>query len=582
MAESHLLEGVVIVLLTAVLVVPLFQRAKLSAVLGYLAAGAIIGPYGLGLVGGGPEVSALAEFGVVFLLFTIGLELSIERLRAMRHHIFGLGTAQVVATALAIGGVAVFVFDLPAESAVVIGAALALSSTAVVLQLLSEHGDMLARVGRVSFSILLLQDIAVAPVLALVPLLGMEGDDLATALGLALLRAALAVAAIALIGRLLLRPVFRIAARTHNREVFAALALLVALGTGWTTHHFGLSMALGAFLAGLMLAGTEYRHQVEADIEPFRGILLGFFFMTVGMLIDPALVLDRLDLVLGLVAALLAVKAALIFGLCRLFGIAAPTAIRVGLLLAEGGEFAFVILGLAMAEGVVAEPTGQLLIVVVILSMIATPFLAAAGRRLQRSLERRALVAAESLTAEAEGLRDHVVIAGFGRVGQTIALLLAEREIPYIALDLDPSRVAAARQRGSLVFYGNVAQPDVMRMAQVDRARAVVVTIDQPMAAERVVHGLRLHYPDLHIVARAHDRGHGRSLLGAGASHIVPETLEASLQLGHAVLRTAGAPDEDIDRLLARLRDQDYAELDDVVRATGARSVRPGGGTGAG
>jgi len=573
MAESHLLEGVVIVLLTAVLVVPLFQRAKLSAVLGYLAAGAIIGPYGLGVVGSGPEVSALAEFGVVFLLFTIGLELSIERLRAMRHHIFGLGTAQVVISGVAIGGIGFFGFGLPGEAAVVIGAALALSSTAVVLQLLAEHGDMLARVGRISFSILLLQDIAVAPILALVPLLGMDGGDLATALGMALLRAALAVAAIALIGRLLLRPVFRLAARTHNREVFAALALLVALGTGWTTHHFGLSMALGAFLAGLMLAGTEYRHQVEADIEPFRGILLGFFFMTVGMLVDPALILEQAGLIVLLVIGLLALKAAVVIALCRLFGVGAPAALRIGLLLAEGGEFAFVIVGLAMTEGVVAQPTGQLVVVVVILSMIATPFLAGLGRRLQHRLERGALAAPESLSAESEGLRDHVVIAGFGRVGQTIARLLAEREIPYIALDLDPSRVAAARQRGRLVFYGNVAQPDVMRRAHVDTARAVVVTIDQPMAAERVVHGLRQHYPALHIVARAHDREHGRSLMNAGASSIVPETLEASLQLGHAVLRTAGAPDEDIDRLLARLRDQDYAELEDIVPAAGGRGT---------
>jgi CPA2 family monovalent cation:H+ antiporter-2 len=573
MQDAHVLESIVIVLLTAVLIVPLFQRARLSAVLGYLAAGAIIGPYGLGVIESGPGTAVLAEFGVVFLLFTIGLELSVERLGAMRHHIFGLGSAQVLLSGAGIALVAWGWFGLSPEMAVVIGAALALSSTAVVLQVLSEQGDMLARVGRVGFSILLLQDIAVAPILALVPLLGMEGDGLALALGLAMVKAAAAVAVIVLIGRLLLRPVFRLAARTHNREVFAALALLVALGTGWATHHFGLSMALGAFLAGLMLAGTEYRHQVEADIEPYRGILLGFFFMTVGMMIDPQLVIDRLGLILALVAVILVFKGLVVWALCLAFRLSMPLAIRAGLLLAGCGEFAFVILGLGIDEGVVAREIGQLLVVVVAFSMILTPFLAGAGRGLQARMESRALQDGDALAAEAGGLRDHVVIAGFGRSGQTVARLLAERGIPHVALDLDTGRVTAARARGLHVFYGNAAQPDVMRRAEVQHARAVVVTIDQPRSAERVVHVLRHHYPDLHIVVRAHDTEHSRSLLEAGASSVVPEALEASLQLGHAVLRTAGTPDQEIDRIIGQLRAQDYAGLTDIVRKGGGSAA---------
>lgn len=567
--QVHVLESIVIVLLTAVLIVPLFQRARLSAVLGYLAAGAIIGPYGLGVVESGPGTAVLAEFGVVFLLFTIGLELSIERLRAMRHHIFGLGTAQVVLSGAGIGAVAWWGFGLSPEMATVIGAALALSSTAVVLQVLSEQGDMLARIGRVGFSILLLQDIAVAPILALVPLLGMEGDGLALALGLAVVKAAAAVAVIVLIGRLALRPVFRLAARTGNREVFAALALLVALGTGWATHHFGLSMALGAFLAGLMLAGTEYRHQVEADIEPYRGILLGFFFMTVGMMIDPQLVIDRLGLIAALVLSILVFKGLVVWALCLAFRLSLPVALRAGLLLAGCGEFAFVILGLGIDEGVVLREVGQLLVVVVAATMIVTPFLAAAGRRLQARLEGDRLAATAALEQDAKGLRDHVVIAGFGRVGQTVARLLGEHEVPYVALDLDTGRVDAARARGLNVFFGNAAQPDVMRRAAVEHARAVVVTIDQPRAAERVVHVLRHHYPDLHILARAHDQEHSRGLMHAGASVIVPEALEASLQLGHAVLRSAGAPDEEIDRIIGQIRSQDYAALSDIVVAGG-------------
>lgn len=578
MDAAHVIETVVVVLLTAVLVVPLFHRLRLSSVLGYLAAGAIIGPHGIGFIGDVESAQALAEFGVVFLLFTIGLELSVDRLKAMRKHIFGLGLLQVVLCggAIYLGG---RLFGNADGVAVVMGAALALSSTAVVLQILNEQGDMVARAGRVAFSILLFQDIAVAPILALVPLLADGGEGLWLALSLATVKGIAAVIGLLVLGRLVFQPVFHIAAHTGNREVFLALALLVALGTGWATHHVGLSMALGAFLAGLVLAGTEYRHQVEADIEPFRGLLLGFFFMTVGMIVDPSVIMEYWLQILVAVIALIVTKAAIIFALCRLFGIATPIAARVSLLLSEGGEFAFVICGLALAEGLFPATLSQVLIATIAITMMLTPFLASAGKRLQTRLEAKEQHAeAGHADREAEDLADHVVIAGFGRVGQTLARLLTEHRTPYFALDMDPARISQVRARGMLAAYGNAAVPEVLRRAGLDKAKALAVTLDDAKLAERVVAAARHEFRDLPIVARARDHDHAVALHQAGATSVVQETFEASLLLSDQVLRVAGAHEDEAHHLVTRARDQANRLLDESVPADGGSGTTPGRG----
>ena len=468
MDEPQFLRDAIILLLAAVVAVPLVQRLKVSPVLGYLIAGVIIGPSVLALIDDPEGVRTLAEFGVVFLLFAVGLELSLERLRVMRRYVFGLGLAQVAVTAAVIGVIA-WIAGLRPDAAIVVGAGLAFSSTAIVVQMLAERSAITARFGRIAIAVLLFQDLAVVPMLALIPLLGGGEATLGGALALAAVKAAAALAVILLLGPLLLRPVFRAVAFVRNPEMFAAVTLLVVLGTAWVTGLVGLSLPLGAFLAGLMLAESEFRHQVEAEIQPFRGLLLGLFFMTVGMLVDLSLLAEFAWLALGLLLALLLGKAVILALLCRLFGFGSGLILNVGMLLAQGGEFAFVLFTLAMAAGILAPQVGQLLLLVVALSMALTPGLAALGRL----VERRAAGGQADIGAietETGDLRNHVVIAGFGRVGRTVARLLGEAQIQYVALDLSVTTVAQARAGGLPVFYGDGARAEVLKACGTPRA----------------------------------------------------------------------------------------------------------------
>ncbi|HET6519918.1 MAG TPA: monovalent cation:proton antiporter-2 (CPA2) family protein [Geminicoccaceae bacterium] len=571
MSAPSLFQDVLVFLSAAVAVVSAFHWLRISPVLGYLAAGMLIGPHGLGLIEDTEEGHALADLGVVFLLFTIGLELSLERLRVMRRLVFGLGTLQVVVSGLVIGGGAV-ALGASVEAAVVIGGGLALSSTAFVLQLLKERGEQATRFGRAAFAVLLLQDLAVVPMLTLVPLLARDEPSLLAALGLAALKAAVALAVVAAAGRLLLRPVFRIVAAARNPELFVAAVLLVVLGAGWVMTQGGLSMALGAFLAGVLLSETAYRHQVEADIRPFRGILLGLFFMVIGMAMDLGLVLRRLPELALLVAAVLAAKAVVLAALCRAFGERRDVALRVGLLLAQGGEFGFVLFGAAMAAGLLPPATGQLLLATIALSMVVTPALAALGARLSARLAPPVADDRAALGEAAEHLADHVVIAGFGRVGQTVAHLLAAGGIPYLALDLDHARVTTCRARGLPVFYGDADRIDVLTAAGVERARAAVITMDRVAAATQAVTALRASFPELRIFARARSRRHARLLAGRGATAAVPEAIEASLQLGGIVLDAVGVGRDAVTRLIDGFRAGDYAGLEEITGGGGGEA----------
>ncbi|TXG62830.1 hypothetical protein EZV62_009824 [Acer yangbiense] len=431
-------------LLASVIFVPLFQKIPGgSPVLGYLAAGILIGPYGLSIIRHVHGTKAIAEFGVVFLLFNIGLELSVERLSSMKKYVFGLGSAQVLVTAVVVGLVAHFVSGQLGPAAIVIGNGLALSSTAVVLQVLQERGESTSRHGRATFSVLLFQDLAVVVLLILIPLIspnsskgGVGFQAIAEALGLAAVKAAVAITAIIAGGRLLLRPIYKQIAENQNAEIFSANTLLVILGTSLLTARAGLSMALGAFLAGLLLAETEFSLQVESDIAPYRGLLLGLFFMTVGMSIDPKLLLSNFPVIMGSLGLLIGGKTLLVALVGRLFGISIISAIRVGLLLAPGGEFAFVAFGEAVNQGIMSPQLSSLLFLVVGISMALTPWLAAGGQLIASRFEQhdvRSLLPAES---ETDDLQDHIIICGFGRVGQIIAQLLSERLIPFVALDV--------------------------------------------------------------------------------------------------------------------------------------------------
>ncbi len=548
------LRAVLILLLAAIIAVPLAQRLKASPVLGYLAAGLLVGPFGFAFVKDTAEAERLSEFGVVFLLFTIGLDMPLARLQAMWRYIFGLGLAQVLVTGGVIG-LAGLALGAPSAAALLIGGALAFSSTATVLQLLAERGELTSRVGRVALAVLLFQDLAVVPLLALLPLLVPGGGSgIAVALGLALAKGVAAIVLILLLGRLVLRPLFRLSATTRIRETFAATNLLVVLGLGWATAEAGMSMALGAFLAGLLLAETEYRHQVEADIQPFRGLLLGLFFITVGMVIDTPLVLRQWPAVLSLSAALLVGKPLILWGLARLFRLSSPVAIRVGLLLSQCGEFAFVILGIAQQLGLIGHRDGAVLIATVALTMATTPLMAAAGRRLATLLQTPHAPEAERMAEETTDLSGHVIIAGYGRIGQIVGQMLAEQQIPYVAIEQSVPLVEASRKRDRPVYFGDASRSELLDAVGVDRASAAIITLDQADAAERVVAALRRNHPDLRIIARSRDAEHARRLEQAGANDVIHEALEPGLQMGAAALRVCGTPVAAIDRALDAMR----------------------------
>ncbi|MEL7028161.1 MAG: monovalent cation:proton antiporter-2 (CPA2) family protein, partial [Pseudomonadota bacterium] len=540
------LRELLVFLLAAILVVPIVKRLNASPIVGYLVIGAVIGPFGLKLIDDIEGVRHLAEFGVVFLLFAIGLELSFERLQALRRMVFGLGAAQVILSALAIGGIAALWGNDP-RTAVLVGAGLALSSTAMVMQVLIERREMSTPHGRASFAVLLFQDLAVVPLLFMVTIFGTaEGGSVVGGFASAALKAVWAVAIILILGRYVARYLFRMVAWTQSSELFMGMTLLVILGTAVATEAAGLSMALGAFLAGLLMAETEYRHQVETDIQPFKGLLLALFFISVGMSIDFAAVAGNFVWMAASVVGLIALKAGILILACLAFGKPLDVAIRVGVLMGAGGEFAFIIIGAAMGLGVIPMETAQFMAAVTALSMAATPFLPALGGALAKvfskpvedtaSPESRA-AALESESAE---LESHVIIAGYGRVGQTAAKLLSMQKTPFIALDMNGPRVREHREGGAPVYFGDASRLDVLNRAGADRAAAFLVTLDEPEVAARTVEAARQRWPELPVYVRSKDDAHTAHLIELGATCVVPEALESSLQLSGQLLQSLG------------------------------------------
>lgn len=564
MHQSEYLIDVLVFLAAMVLIVPVFQRIKLSPILGYLAAGMLIGPYGFELIGDTKAAQTLAHFGVVFLLFMIGLELSFSRLQALGSKVFGLGSMQVIITGFIIGTIAYF-SGFEVYAAAIIGGGLALSSTAFVLQLLEERSERATRFGLTTFSILLLQDLAVVPLLIFVTLVGASGSSLVETLGLATVRGVGALIIVLLLGRFILRPLYKVIANTRSTELFVSTTLLTVLGMAWITSIAGLSMELGALLAGLLLAETEYRHQIEADIKPFRGILLGLFFMTIGMSINIGFILENVGLIIGLVVSLMLGKAAITALLCRMVGIPVSTSARTGLALSQGGEFGFVIFGAALALGLLTQNTTQILLAVIALSMVLTPAMFSIGKHFSTRLQKRSITTNNPLVANASEVKNHVLIAGFGRVGQTISKVISDAGISYVALDLDQKRVSKCRAKGMDVYFGDVDQIHVLNAAGAGHAKMVVITIDHPKIASRIVSALRASYPDLPIYVRARDREHVRSLEKTGASEVVSEAAESSLQLGGIVLKSLGVSYDEITTLIEGYRDDDYAKLENII-----------------
>lgn len=560
--------------------IPLLQRFRVNQVLGFLVVGIALGPHGLALwVDAWPwlayfsfpraqGVQALAELGVIFLMFLIGLELSVARMWAMRRWVFAAGSAQVLLSALVIGALA-WAFGNRAPVAVLLGLVLSLSSTAVVMQLLSQQRALATPMGQAVFAVLMLQDLAVVPLMILTDLLAREAaQGLAQTLGWMALKSVVVVVAIFLLGRPLIRPLFRLFARQHQPEVFMALTLLIALSTAGATAAAGLSLALGAFLAGLLMAETEYRHEVEVTIEPFKGLLMGLFFMSVGMSIDLREVLRHPAWVAVSVVGLMAIKGALATGVLRLGGLSWGRAAEGGLLLSQGGEFAFIVVGAAATLGLLAPEVAQFMLLVVSLSLMVTPAVAKLGQGLARRLDHLHQAASGDDPQLPPGLSGHVVVAGQGRVGQLLADVFVREAVPYVALEHDASLVARLVRQGRPVFYGNAARPDLLRKVHTDQAAALVITMDQPGAAMHTVRAARQAYPHLPIFARSRDEAHAQELRAVGATAVVPETLEAGLQLTSFALHALGLPETAV---IATLE----AEREQRVRSAGAPSSSP-------
>ncbi len=550
----------VVLLAAAVTAVPIFRKLRLGAILGYLAAGALVGPWGFGLIGDPDavdDVFHLGEFGVVLLFFVIGLELHPRRLWLMRRDIFGLGGLQLLLTALPLAGVAHLLGAAPAE-AMLIGAALAFSSTAFAIQLLSERRELHTNHGRKAFAVLLFQDIAVVPLLALVPLLSVkQGVPQGADLWLDVLQSLGLVALIVVLGRYVLRFALRIVAAARVNEVFTAMSLLTVALTAVIADAAGLSMALGGFMAGVLLADSEYRHALEADLNPFKGLLLGLFFMSVGMSVNLGLFADQAGVILSLSLGLVLLKAAIMTGLFRLSGISHAGSATSGAMLSQGGEFGFVLFAAAAAAGIASPDRLALLVAVIIVSMALTPlFTNLVSRAMPRDSEKSRR---EWETPDESEPR--VIIAGFGRFGQIVARILHARQIPFTALEFNPEQVDLAKRFGNKVHYGDPTRLELLRSARADQAAVFVLAIDGVEDSLSVARTLRDHFPHLTIFARARSRGHAYQLMELGITHIYRELYHSSLEMTRAVLRDLGFEPKDADHIVERFREHDEKRL---------------------
>jgi CPA2 family monovalent cation:H+ antiporter-2 len=570
------LELTLLYLVAAVIGVVIFRTLKLPPMLGYLVVGVVIGPHALAFAQDSAGVQYLAEFGVVFLMFVIGLEFNLPKLRSMRTLVFGLGMSQVVLTvAGTLAGHLLLVWvwnslssrpwEMGWQGAVVLGSAMAMSSTAIVAKLLAERLELEAEHGRRVMGVLLFQDLAVVPLLVLIPALGSSAEELATEMGWALLKAGALLTVLLVGGQRVMRWWLTQVARRKSEELFVLNLLLITLGLAWITEHFGLSLALGAFVAGMLVAETEYKHQVETDIRPFHDVLLGLFFITIGMKLDWRPVLEQWFLVLLLTTVPVLVKFALVAGLARLFGAQPGVALRTGLYLAQAGEFGFVLLTLGAGRGLVAPEWVSPVLASMVISMLATPFLIMNSSRIVNRFSATdwmmQSLALTTIARKAIATEHHVIICGYGRSGQNLARLLAPEGIPYMALDLDPDRVRQAAAAGQSVVFGDAARLPSLMAAGLARAAAVVVSYHDTPSALKILRLVQEHAPQVPVIVRTVDDTDLDKLRAAGATEVVPEAIEGSLMLAGHALALVGVPMQRVVRITREARDARYSLL---------------------
>jgi monovalent cation:H+ antiporter-2, CPA2 family len=562
----HIIEGVLILLTCSVLAVSAFRRLRLPSILGYLLVGVVVGPHALGLLDDSELIHLLAEIGVVFLLFTIGLEFSINQFWSMRRVVIGLGGAQVVLSS-AIGALIAWMSGLGWAGAVVAGGALALSSTAIVVKQLDEQLELHSRHGRLALGVLLFQDLAVVPFLVAIPILASgQFDDMWQQFGLALIKGIAALGIMLAAGRWIMRPLFHGVAAARSSELFTLSVLLVTLTAAWVTYLLGLSLALGAFLAGMMLSETEYRHQIETEIRAFRDVLMGVFFVSIGLQLDISALLSVWPWVLLMLSGLIVGKGLLVMLLTRLAGYEPGVALRTGMALAQGGEFGFALLALALNRGLLSAENSQAILATVILSMALAPLLLRYNGRVAKALFARSYIKSRitqtrQLGWAAREVSDHVILCGFGRVGQNLARFLRRENIEYVALDLDPYIIRDAWEAGEHVFYGDSTHGEILRAAGLSRARLLVITFNEAHTAERIILQARKRRADLPILVRTLEERDMERLEAAGATTVIPEILEASMLIARALLERLDIAQEEIDELIERERADRYRSL---------------------
>ncbi len=571
MHDLHYIQDILILLSASIIIEVFMSKIKMSPVLGYLVVGTLIGDHGFGIIKVNEYTESIAEFGIVFLLFVIGLELTFERLIRMRLHVFGFGTMQIAITGYILANLIQAYFKMNTIVSGALGAALALSSTAIVLQVLHEGKRQNTQVGRLSLAVLLMQDFAVVPLLTIMPMLSDTSGNIAGTIGIAMLKAVATIAVITIIGRIFLRPFFSIIGSANKDEVYVTTALLIVLGAAWTTSQMGISTAMGAFLAGLLIAETEYRNKIEDSIMPFQGIFLALFFITVGMSIDIKFIIQNFSKIMMISAVLMIVKASIIIVLSKIFRFRWTSSIHSGLVLAQGSEFAFILLAMASKQGIILGHTAQLLLMVVAFTMAVTPLLSILGAKIEDKLGKEEEVESNQEFKGVSDLSSHVIIAGFGRVGRMVAYMLSEENVDYIAIDSNIVLVKKARAEGYQIYHGDMGNENTLKAVGAERAAAIVLSMSDRVSLRKATRLISTEFKHMNIIVRVEDYKHGVNMRKLGASSTVATTIETGLQLGGAMLRALNIPEHELIEIKEKVRKDDYLLVEEIELFKGVK-----------
>ena len=567
MHDLSYLHNILILLVASVAIIIIFKQLRLSPALGYLIAGAAIGPFGFAILESDDTTKSIAELGIVFLLFAIGLELSFSRLMEMKKYVFGFGGLQIIITGIVMSYLSFVGLNIPIAIAILIGSALALSSTAIVLQVIAENGEQSTRVGRLSFSTLLMQDLAVIPILVLLPIIKQSDISIFSALTKAFINAIIAMVIIFIVGRSLLRPLYKMIADTKSNVLFLSFTLIIILGAAYMSHNMGLSFALGAFIAGLMVAETEYRYRVEEEINSLKHLLMGLFFLTIGMSFDFDLMIRNLPWIILASFTLISFKAIIIVTLCRIFNFPLGSSIHAGLLLAQGGEFAFVVLLMSVNSNLINTSTSQFLMTVITLTMALTPLLSSIGRQIKTYLYTKEVLQDSKIKREIGNIKNHVIIIGFSRIGRIITHILRKQNIRYLILDNNHRMVRMEKNKGYNIIYGDAMNKDVLTHVGTEKCDSVIVAMDDEISCIKITRFIHLHFPNASVITKSETINNTQRFKKFGASFVISKNLETAIQMSNAAMLSVGLENQEINNALDLFRDNSADFLKDILQS---------------